>query len=425
MGSDAVHADDSEHGARWTFAVWPCAASRIRAAILFVILDAVTVVIGYGLAEVTYFRDRAPSGYWMHFTEFLAVAVVVTILSNRFFGLYGRMWRHAGAEEARQLLLSVATTLSVLIAFWPVGRYHAHRAGPAVVVVVGCMFAAGGMGILRFHSRLFAWQRGSKRLGLRVAVIGSRDAGAAAIREMLRSPGAGLIPVAVFDDDAAAHGLSLLGVPWSAASTTSRGGEPLHDPAGAAGHPLPAARAGRPRPAGLRGGRGVHEDPPRREGHGRRARTTSPPCARPASRRSRTSSAGPRSPPTSRRCAGRSTVAGSWSPGPVAPSARRSAARWRARPGRARPPRPRRDPPPRHRRHPRRTGRAGPGRHLRPRGRVRGLRALPPRGRVPRRRPQARPGARGPPARGGQDQRLRHPQRGRGRRRRSAPGASS
>ncbi len=129
------------------------------------------------------------------------MAVVVTITSNRLFGLYGRMWRHAGADEARQLLLSVATTLCVLIAFWPVGRALHIELVPPIVVVVGCMFTAAGMGVLRFHSRLFAWQRGSKRLGLRVAVIGSRDAGAAAIREMLRSPGAGLVPVAVFDDD--------------------------------------------------------------------------------------------------------------------------------------------------------------------------------------------------------------------------------
>ena len=189
------------------------AASRVRAAILFVFLDAVAVVIGYGLAEVTYFRDRAPVGYWIHFTEFIAVAIVVTIISNKLFGLYGRMWRHAGADEARQLLLSVATTLCVLIAFWPAGNAIHIELVPPFVVVVGCMFTAVGMGVLRFHSRLFAWQRGSKRLGLRVAVIGSRDAGAAAIREMLRSPGAGLVPVAVFDDDQRAHGLSLLGVP--------------------------------------------------------------------------------------------------------------------------------------------------------------------------------------------------------------------
>ncbi len=81
------------------------------------------------------------------------------------------------------------------------------------MIVVGCMFATMGMGVLRFHSRLFAWQRGARRVGLRVAVVGSRDAGAAAIREMLRSPGAGLVPVAVFDDDPRAHGLSMVGVP--------------------------------------------------------------------------------------------------------------------------------------------------------------------------------------------------------------------
>jgi FlaA1/EpsC-like NDP-sugar epimerase len=189
------------------------AASRIRAAVLFVLLDAMSVVGGYGLAEVTYFRDRAPNGYWLHFFEFLTVAVVVTIVCNKLFGLYGRMWRHAGADEARQLLLSVATTLCLLMAFWPAGRALHVKLVPPFVVVVGCMFAAAGMGIIRFQSRLFAWQRGSKRLGLRVAVIGSRDAGAAAVREMLRSPGAGLVPVAVFDDDPRDHGLSLLGVP--------------------------------------------------------------------------------------------------------------------------------------------------------------------------------------------------------------------
>ena len=189
------------------------AASRIRAALLFVLLDAVSVVIGYGVAEVAYYRDRAPSGYWLHFANFLVVAIVVTIISNKMFGLYGRMWRHAGADEARQLLLSVATTLCVLTAFWPAGNAVHIKLVPPFVVVIGCMFTAAGMGVIRFHSRLFAWQRGSKRLGLRVAVIGSRDAGAAAIREMLRSPGAGLVPVAVFDDDERAHGLSLLGVP--------------------------------------------------------------------------------------------------------------------------------------------------------------------------------------------------------------------
>jgi FlaA1/EpsC-like NDP-sugar epimerase len=189
------------------------AASRVRASIVFILLDAVCVVAGFSLAEIAYFRDKAPAHYWEHFAGFLLVAVVVTLMSNRLFGLYGRMWRHAGSEEARQIVVSSATILCVLIAFWPVGRALHVELVPPIVVVVGCMFSAAGQGLLRFHSRLFAWQRGSKRMGLRVAIIGSRDTGAAAIREMLRSPGAGLVPVAVFDDDPRAHGLSVIGVP--------------------------------------------------------------------------------------------------------------------------------------------------------------------------------------------------------------------
>jgi FlaA1/EpsC-like NDP-sugar epimerase len=188
-------------------------ASRVRSRLVFTLLDAICVVAGYSVAQVTYFRDKAPGLYWQYLVAFLAAALVVTLVANHVFGLYGRMWRHAGAEEARQLILSAAVVVSVLLIIYPLGRRSRFEHLPVTVIVVGCMFATLGMGLLRFHSRLFAWQRGARRVGLRVAVVGSRDAGAAAIREMLRSPGAGLVPVAVFDDDTRAHGLSMVGVP--------------------------------------------------------------------------------------------------------------------------------------------------------------------------------------------------------------------
>ena len=62
-------------------------ASRVRAGLVFVLLDILCVMAGYGLAEVAYFRDRAPAHYWQHFGEFLLVAIVITLLSNRVFGL--------------------------------------------------------------------------------------------------------------------------------------------------------------------------------------------------------------------------------------------------------------------------------------------------------------------------------------------------
>src|SRR5581483_12202090 len=191
-------------------------ASRIRAGIVFLLLDTVCVVAGYGVAEVAYFRHKAPVHYLEDFSMFLLVAVVVTLLSNRIFGLYGRMWRHAGADEARQLMLSAAVTLCVLVAFWPVGRTLRVQLVP---LVFGCVLASAGMGVLRFHSRLFAWQRGSKRFGLRVAVIGSRDTGAAAVREMLRSPGAAWSPSPCSTTTPA-----LTGSPCSACRSSARSG---------------------------------------------------------------------------------------------------------------------------------------------------------------------------------------------------------
>ena len=188
-------------------------ASHVRSRLLFMLLDAVAVAVAYGVAEVFWFRDRPPALYWRHLGIFILFALVLHLASNQAFGLYDRIWRHAGIEEARQVLLSVLAVLLVLVAPYPLWRAIGLARVPLPVPPIGALFLTIAMGALRFHSRLFAWQRGSRRVGLRVAVIGSRDAGAAAVREMVRSPGAGLVPVAVFDDDPHSHGRSLMGVP--------------------------------------------------------------------------------------------------------------------------------------------------------------------------------------------------------------------
>jgi FlaA1/EpsC-like NDP-sugar epimerase len=188
-------------------------ASRVRAGRLFMILDAACVVAGYSASEVIYYRHVAPAEYSSHFGEFVVLAVILTLVCNRVFGLYGRIWRHAGLEEARQMILSTGTVAVVLLVLYPIFRVAGVELVPPEVILVGLIFASVGMSMLRFQSRIFAWQRGSRGSGLRVAIVGSRDAAAAAIREMLRYPDAGLLPVAVFDDDASVHGMSLVGVP--------------------------------------------------------------------------------------------------------------------------------------------------------------------------------------------------------------------
>ncbi|HXQ60138.1 MAG TPA: hypothetical protein VN799_08560, partial [Acidimicrobiales bacterium] len=92
------------------------AASRVRSRMIFMVLDALVLAVCYSLAELVYFRDRPPAHYAGRFGAFLLVALVIQLTANHVFGLYGRMWRHAGIEEARQILLSSGASLIVLVA---------------------------------------------------------------------------------------------------------------------------------------------------------------------------------------------------------------------------------------------------------------------------------------------------------------------
>ena len=191
----------------------PVLASRVRAQLLFMILDALCVVASYSAAEIFYWRNVAPTQYGWHFALFVLIVVIVTMVCNQVYGLYGRMWRHAGLEEARQIILSSATVAVVLLVIYIAIQLAGYQVVHLQVVVFGLILATLSMSLIRFQSRIFAWQRGSRGSGLRVAIVGSRDAAASAVREMIRHPDAGLIPVAVFDDDTSVHGMSLIGVP--------------------------------------------------------------------------------------------------------------------------------------------------------------------------------------------------------------------
>jgi FlaA1/EpsC-like NDP-sugar epimerase len=180
---------------------------------VFILLDVAVILCAYGMAEAASLVDRAPAHYLYKLVLFLAVTLTVQLIANWCFGLYGRIWRHAGIEEARNIVLSCVATLCVLTALYPLGFAEGITRVPFLVLPLGCLLTMLGIGVLRFHSRLLGWQRANRGMGLRVGVIGSGDAGAAVVRGMLRNPSAGLFPVAVFDDDQRMYGYSLMGVP--------------------------------------------------------------------------------------------------------------------------------------------------------------------------------------------------------------------
>ena len=189
-------------------------ASRVRARLLFMVLDAVCVVAAYSAAEVFYWRHVAPTEYGWHFAIFVLIVVVVTLICNRIYGLYGRMWQHAGLEEARQMIFSTVTVAAVLVILYPLIRLAGYQLVHPGVVLIGLILATAGHVP---HPLPFAHLRLADAVR-EVTDSGWRSSGAVApprppSARCCARPDTGLIPVAVFDDDTSVHGKSLVGVP--------------------------------------------------------------------------------------------------------------------------------------------------------------------------------------------------------------------
>jgi FlaA1/EpsC-like NDP-sugar epimerase len=173
------------------------------------VLDAALVASAFAIVLVLRFDGAVPADIWRSFVFWLPFAVLVSLGSVWAFGLYGQVWRHASAQEARRLLGAAGSMLLVLSGV----ELILSRAVPWSVILLGTGAAVFLMGAVRFQSRLFSFHRRIEGEGLRVVVVGAKDAGAALIAEMQKSPAAGLVPVAVVDPDPALHGRFVVGLP--------------------------------------------------------------------------------------------------------------------------------------------------------------------------------------------------------------------
>ena len=184
--------------------------TRMRIDLPFALLDAFFVSVAFGLVLVLRFDGAVPEQFWRQFVTSLPMIVLITLAMNWLWGLYGQIWKHASVLEARRIILATVSTAMILTAIMVVGT----RLIPLSVVGLGSLLYTLLAGATRFQSRLFALRREqSDQPGLRVVVLGAGESGASLVREMLRSPRAGLIPIAMLDDDPRTHGRHCLGVP--------------------------------------------------------------------------------------------------------------------------------------------------------------------------------------------------------------------
>ena len=179
-------------------ALWAKTAARtvkLRSDLAVVVLDVTLLSAAFAAALLVRFDGGVSVGDWERLAVFLPYAALVFVVANWAWGLYGQLWRHASLYEARRLVMSGLTATIVLTLF----EWLGPRNAPLSVVMSGGLLGTFLMALLRFQSRLFSFRRAAYDQGLRVVVIGSGDAGASLVADMLRSPRAGFKPVAVLD----------------------------------------------------------------------------------------------------------------------------------------------------------------------------------------------------------------------------------
>lgn len=180
---------------------------QIRSDYVIAAMDVVLCLTAFISALVLRFEGRVPGAFWNRFWNFMPFVGLIVLISNAVCGLYGKVWRHASIHEARRLLASGSLMVSSLLVLETTTRRL-----PYSVVAIGVMGTVALMGLVRFQSRLFSFQRLDSPNGLRVVVIGSRDLAGSVVRDMMANPRSGFRPVAVVDDDPNLTGRSLGGV---------------------------------------------------------------------------------------------------------------------------------------------------------------------------------------------------------------------
>ena len=197
-------------GRSWTRLA--AAAAGFRVDVSLGALDAVVAMAAYLGILILRFDGEVSAVFWDRARSFLPLAALAHVLLNWTWQLYGQMWRHASVVEARRVLAAGASTLGVLLVAALVAPQWFRL--PISVIVLGAAVTTMLGGALRFHARLFAFQRGEAVSGgLRIGVVGAGAPAAALVRQMLADPAGGLHPVAVFDEDRRTHRLSIASVP--------------------------------------------------------------------------------------------------------------------------------------------------------------------------------------------------------------------
>jgi FlaA1/EpsC-like NDP-sugar epimerase len=138
--------------------------ASLRADVSFAAVDALLVAVAYSLALMVRFLDQpqgVPARWWGDFVVALPAIVAVHLAANVLAGAYGHVWEFASIAEAVKTAIAGGAAALVLFVGMMIYRVLTHELGPIPIgsLALGALLALSLMGMVRFRSRLFSFNR--------------------------------------------------------------------------------------------------------------------------------------------------------------------------------------------------------------------------------------------------------------------------
>src|SRR5438067_2094004 len=195
-------------------------ARSVRRYVPWLLLDAPIIAAAFYAALFLRLLDYPTSelgGYLWSMTEWIVPLVALYLLTTSLWGVHRRIWRFATAADVRPIFGASLMATAIAMAVDIYSGIRGPRSLPLGVLLLGGFFAACGMIIIRYRSRLLRGLAPKGRLdgdGTRAIIYGAGDAGQHLALRFLTHPSGDMYQVVGFaDDDPGKRGQRIHGLP--------------------------------------------------------------------------------------------------------------------------------------------------------------------------------------------------------------------
>lgn len=167
--------------------------------ITHVLIDFFLIIVVYISVFIIRFEGNIPQQHLHQFWIFLPLITLIRLICNYFLGLYQHLWKYFGTKEAIDV---VKATVIGSVVFILIVYISGNSSFPRSIFLFEWSLNLTALVGVRF-SRRFSQEImiNRKKPVSRTLIIGAGDAGEMLVREMLRHPENGFLPVGFIDDN--------------------------------------------------------------------------------------------------------------------------------------------------------------------------------------------------------------------------------